>query len=221
MEFVLSDDIKIINDIEEITKILDKFLKFKTKISISQQTDDGTEVSIEAEVKNVNVGTKEIYLRPTAEAKFDPEKAMLLVFNNGEGNMEFESEPAGFMRKTLAKFHFPTSIKMTNLRMNDRITFKDPVVIPCEVEGHGEQLIEMNDITHSGMGASSNIGSEIFTEGNAVSFKKFGNKELVSPLKAKVVYCKDAQTIEGKPFFKIGIRFDETIDALEDFISDI
>jgi hypothetical protein len=217
----VSTDIKIVNDLEEITAILDKFLKFKTKISITQE-NDGKEVSIEAEVKNVNVGSCEIYLRPTSGAQFDPDKVMVLTFNNGEGNMEFEAEPAGFMKKTLAKFHFPTSIKIDNLRMNDRIYFDDTEVnFSVELQGKGNFDVTLIDITSTGIGLRAKDGHEIFLQDDVLIINQLGSKKLDSPLMCKVVYCKDATSVANVDYYKVGVKFDKEIENLEEFVKDI
>lgn len=214
-------NIKLINNTDEITKILQKFLKFKTEIEIVQN-DDGDELVVMAEVKNINVETKEIYLRPLNDDGFNMDGTVKIIFSNEFGNIEFEAKASDFIKRTVAKFRFPSTIRIENLRSSQRMYLEErQIKADINIEGNGEQSIEIIDISNTGIGLRGDKENNQFKSGDNVSIKKVGNKTFEPALDAKIVYSKEATTEDGASFMKVGVQFNEPLEEIEEVIAEI
>ena len=216
-----STNVKLVNNFDEITKILQKFIKFKTKIEVIQD-DDGDELVVEAEVKNLNIETKEIYLRPLNDDGFNMSGPVKIIFSNDFGNIEFEAKAGDFLKKTIAKFHFPSSIRIENLRSSQRMYLEEKLLVAdIAIENNGNEQIAVIDISNSGIGLKCEQGKDMLKSGNNITIEKVGKYEFSPGLEAKVVYTKLAQTEDGDDFIKIGVQFNEPIENIEEVIESL
>ena len=214
-------NVKLVNNIDEITKILQKFLKFQTKIDIVQHGEDN-EVSVSAEVKNVNVITREIYLRPLENKSFNMDHKITIIFSNEFGNIEFEAKAGDFIKKTIAKFRFPSSIRIENLRSSQRMYLEEKNLdADVSIEGNGSERIVVIDLSNTGIGLKCDKDNNPYKSGDNVSINRVGKKKFDPALEAKVVYTREASGEEGEVFLKIGVQFNEPLEEVESVIGSL